>query len=230
MSAPNSGCDPHRELFSIICMAGGDPDTENLQSDPSGLLPLALSRPHDALLAARAMLAGYPSAYDASFAHQAIAIVLRDRGNLPAAITQLKAGMRLARTSGRLEREADVQATLGITLAWMGRSRQGWLSSTRRSTLRVASSAGRVLMRRALVFRDLGRFHEALQDLSRALSYLRRAGDIIWEARSLTHRAEVFHRARVCPAAPPLTSLAPKSCSPPAVRNSNTPRPVITVR
>ena len=173
-------------------MAGGDPDTENLQSDPSGLLPLALSRPHDALLAARAMLAGHPSAYDASFAHQAIAIVLRDRGNLPAAITQLKAGMRLARTSGRLEREADVQATLGITLAWMGRSRQGLAVLNKAVDASSGGSAGRVLMRRALVFKDLGRFHEALQDLSRALSYLRRAGDTMWEARSLTHRAEVF--------------------------------------
>jgi tetratricopeptide (TPR) repeat protein len=173
-------------------MAGGDPDTENLQSDPAGLLPLALSRPHDALLAARAMLAGRPSAYDASFAHQAIAIVLRDRGNLPAAITQLKAGMRLARTSGRLEREADVQATLGITLAWMGRSKQGLAVLNQAVDASRGGSAGRALMRRALVFKDLGRFHEALQDLSRALSYLRRAGDIIWEARSLTHRAEVF--------------------------------------
>ena len=39
---------------------------------------------------------------------------------------------------------------------------------------------------------DLGRFHEAHQDLSRALPYFRRAGDTVWEARSLTHRAEVF--------------------------------------
>ena len=40
--------------------------------------------------------------------------------------------------------------------------------------------------------KDLGRFHEAHQDLSRALPYFRRAGDTVWEARSLTHRAEVF--------------------------------------
>ena len=39
---------------------------------------------------------------------------------------------------------------------------------------------------------DLGRFHEAHQDLSRALPYFRRAGDTVWEARSLTARAFVF--------------------------------------
>jgi len=51
----------------------------------------------------------------------------------------------------------------------------------------AVSDAGRLT-----VLRDMGRFHEAHEDLSRALSYLRRAGDTIWEARSLTHRAEVF--------------------------------------
>ena len=59
-----------------------DPDTENLPFDPAGLLPLAVSRPQDALIAARTVLAGQPSAYDASLAHHAIGIVLRDRGDL----------------------------------------------------------------------------------------------------------------------------------------------------
>ena len=47
-------------------------------------------------------------------------------------------------------------------------------------------------MRRAYILMHLGRFREAHQDLCRALPYLRRAGDTVWEARSLTHRAEVF--------------------------------------
>ena len=89
------------------------------------LLPLAVSRPQDALLAARSVLAGQPSAYDASLAHHAIGIVLRDRGDLPAAIAELRKGVRLARASGRPEREVDVQATLGIALAWTGRSQAG---------------------------------------------------------------------------------------------------------
>ena len=76
-----------------------------------------MSRPNDALLAARSLLAGQPSSYDASLAHHAIGIVLRDRGDLRAAITELRRAIRLARASGRPEREADVQATLGIALA-----------------------------------------------------------------------------------------------------------------
>jgi len=151
-----------------------------------------VSRPQDALLAARTVLAGQPSSYDASLAHHAIGIVLRDRGDLPEAIAELRKGLRLARACGRPERVVDVQATLGLALAWTGRSQQGLAILDRAVAASRGDVTGRVLMRRASVLRELGRFHEAHQDLSRALPYFRRAGDTVWEARSLTHRAEVF--------------------------------------
>jgi tetratricopeptide (TPR) repeat protein len=151
-----------------------------------------VSRPQEALLAARKVLDGQPSFYDASLAHHAIGIVLRDRGDLPAAIAELRKGAEQARASGRPEREVDVQATLGITLAWMGRTQQGLALLDQAVASSRGRPAGRVLMRRALILRQVGRFHEAHQDLSRALPYLRRAGDTVWEARSLTWRAEVF--------------------------------------
>ena len=181
-----------RELSSIIGVKAGDPDTGNRPSDPAELLPLAVSRPQDALLAARTVLASQPSSYDASLAHHAIGIVLRDHGDLPGAITELRKGLRLARASGQPEREVDVQATLGLALAWTGRSQQGLAILDRAVEASRGDMAGRVLMRRASVLRDLGRFHEAHRDLSRALPYFRRAGDTVWEARSLTHRAVVF--------------------------------------
>ena len=175
-----------------MCMAAGDPGTENLPSAPAGLLPLTLSRPQDALLAARSLLAGPLGPYDASLAHHAIGIVLRDRGDLRAAAAELRRGLRLAGRSGKPEREADVQATLGITLAWTGRSRQGLALLDRAVKASHGGAAGCVLMRRASVLYELGRFREAHEDLSRALPYLRRAGDTIWQARSLTLRAHVF--------------------------------------
>ena len=151
-----------------------------------------MSRPQDALIAARSVLARQPSVYDASLAHHAIGIVLRDHGDLPGAITELRKGLRLARASGRPEREVDVQATLGAALAWTGRSQQGLVLLNRAVAASRGDLTGRVLMRRASVLRELGRFHEAHQDLNRALPYFRRTGDTVWEARSLTHRAEVF--------------------------------------
>ena len=181
-----------RELSSIIGVKPGDPDTGSQPSDPAELLPLAVSRPNDALLAARSLLAGQPSPYDASLAHHAIGIVLRDRGDLPAAITELRKGMRdwPARQDGPSER-STCRRRLGIALAWTGRSQQGLAVLDRAVEASRGEMAGRVLMRRADVLRDLGRFHEAHRDLSRALPYFRRAGDTVWEARSLTHRAEV---------------------------------------
>jgi len=202
-------------------MTVGHSDTENLPFDPAQLLPLALSRPHDALLAARSLLAGRPSFYDASLAHQTIGIVLRDHGDLPGAIAELRRGVRLARASGRSEREADVQATLGIALAWTGRSQQGLAKLDQAVAAARGGVAGRVLMRRALVLHSLGRFHEAHQDLCRALPYFRRADDTVWEARSLSLRA--FFSGSASPGGQAQTSPVPKNCSQPTGRNSSTP-------
>ena len=160
--------------------------------DPAQLLPLALSRPEDALRAARMVLAGQPSSYDASLAHQAIGIVLRDRGELPEAIAVLRKGVRLARASRQPQRESDVQATLGLALAFAGRSRQGLAVLDQALATARGDLAGKVLTRRARALWELGRFHEAYQDLSHALPYFRRAADTLWEARSLTARAFVF--------------------------------------
>ena len=57
--------------------------------------------------------------------------------------------MRLARASGRPEREVDVQATLGSALAWTGRSQQGLALLDRAVAASRGDLTGRVLMRRA---------------------------------------------------------------------------------
>jgi len=168
------------------------PEPENSAAQPSQLLALALSRPQEALVAARAVLAAQPSAYQASVARQAAAIVLRDRGDVAAAIAELRIALRLAIGSGDLARQADVRATLGVALAWIGRSKQGLAALDQAATQARGASLGRVLMRRASTLKRLGRYQEALDDLGRALPVLRRAADTVWEARSLTHRAEVY--------------------------------------
>jgi tetratricopeptide (TPR) repeat protein len=152
------------------------------------LLPLALSRPHDAIAAARTLLAGAPAAVEASIAHQAWGISLRQLGDVLAAVRELRTALRLAEQSGRSEREADVLATLGATLGRAGRSREGLARLDRAVDLSRGALTGRVLLRRADVLLVLGRHREALDDLRSAITRLRRSGDQVWEARSRNYR------------------------------------------
>lgn len=156
------------------------------------LLALALSRPQDAVLAARSVLAGSrPDPFDASIACQAIGIVLRDRGEVAVAISELRRGLVFAKASGSLERQADVRATLGTALVWIGRTRQGLAQLNTAAEGAQGALAGRILLRRASVLMSLGQFAATLEDLGVALPLLRRAGEHVWEARALVVRAHV---------------------------------------
>ena len=158
---------------------------------PESLLPLALSRPHDAIAAAQALLSGEPTPAAASLAHQATAIAVRQLGDVTAAIRELRIALQLAERSGRPDREADVLATLGATLGRAGRSREGLANLGRAVDLSRGALTGRVLVRRADVLLILGRHREALDDLRSAIPRLRRSGDQVWEARSRNYRGFV---------------------------------------
>jgi hypothetical protein len=159
------------------------------------LLRLASDRPHEALARAHAILAAGPAPYEASVAHQAIGMLHREFGELGAATAELHTAVRLARAAGSAEREADVLATLGVTLTYRGHSRRGLAALGRSLTLVGGAAAARVLVRRGIALWVLGRHAEALDDLGRAIRVLRAAGDSLFEARARTARALV-HLAR----------------------------------
>ena len=161
-----------------------------LASDgPVDLLPLALSRPNEALERARRVLAGDPGPLAASVARQAIGTVLREYGDIDAALVELRIARRLARHAGSDEREADVLGTLGVALIFAGRSVSG------RNALNAAvqQSTGhlqtRMVFRRGAALLILGRHDEALEDLNTAIVAMRAADDQLWEARALQERA-----------------------------------------
>jgi len=156
------------------------------------LLPLALSRPHEALARARAVLAERPGPYEASIARQAAGIVLRDTGDVDAGVCELRAALRLARRTGSAEREADVQATLGLALAYAGRTAAGLAAFDHALQLSSGVLKGQVLHRRGLALWTLGRYAAALDDLRRAVSVLERVGDQVWTARALSARGLVY--------------------------------------
>jgi len=153
------------------------------------LLPLALSRPNEALERARAVLAGEPGLLEASIARQAIGIVLREFGDIDAAVRELRLARRLAHQAGSSTREADVLATLGVALVFAGRTRSG--RNTLDAAVRQSTGhlLGRTLLRRGGALLSLGHHREALEDLNSAVTALRMADDQIWEARALQERA-----------------------------------------
>jgi hypothetical protein len=61
------------------------------------LVTLASSQPWVALTRARAVLAGRPGPYEASVAHQAAGIVLRDCGDVEAGVRELRQALRRPR-------------------------------------------------------------------------------------------------------------------------------------
>ena len=162
------------------------------QRDVDDLLPLALSRPVEALARARAVLKGRPGPYEASVAHQAAGIVLRDTGDVSEGVRELRDALRLARRTGAAEREADVLGSLGGAFVYAGRTADGLAALDRAVQLSTGVLLGRVLHRRGVTLWTLGRFASALDDLRRAVDVLRRAGDRLWAARALSGRGVVY--------------------------------------
>ena len=80
-------------------------DTAPVIWEPDKLLALALSRPSEALAAAREVLARNPPASQAAVAHQAAGVVLRHFGDIGEAIEEFKNARRFARKAGDLDRD-----------------------------------------------------------------------------------------------------------------------------
>lgn len=151
------------------------------------LLELALSRPREAVAQARALLAGTPSAFEASVAHQALGIVLREFGDADRAVVELRTARRLARREP--VRETDVLATLGVTLVFAGRTTVGLRTLGAAVDRAQGRRLGRMVFMRGAVRLILGHHDDALRDLDRAVATLREADDPVWVARALTERA-----------------------------------------
>ncbi|GAB3034921.1 hypothetical protein GCM10011376_19690 [Nocardioides flavus (ex Wang et al. 2016)] len=131
-------------------------------------------------------LVGDPDPAVSSIGHQVVGIVLRDLGRTDEALAELRTAMRLARRSGDGEREADVRATLGASLATSGRVREGLVQLDRAASALSGVSLGRVLVRRAWVLSFLlERFDAGADDLRRAREIFARDDDLVWEARAL---------------------------------------------
>ena len=169
-------------------------DSTSDTTEAHHLLVLAHSRPAQALSGARELLARRPRipAGPASAARQAAGIALRDLGHPGDGLDELRHALRLARSAGDPQRQADVQASLGVTIALAGRIGPGLAHLDQAARDARAALAGRVLMRRASILVLAGRRDEALADLNQVVAILHRDGDYLWEARSRSHRGLIL--------------------------------------
>ncbi len=172
-------------------MAGGNRADDSGPRAADDLLPLALSRPREALVKARAVLAGQPGAYEASVAHQAAAIVTREFGDVEAGVRELRMALRLARQARSAEREADVLATLGVAFVYAGRTADGMAAFDQAIHQSGGVVLARVLVRRGIAHLALGDYQAALEYWKNASDELERAGDLLYVARVLNGRALV---------------------------------------
>jgi tetratricopeptide (TPR) repeat protein len=169
-------------------------DSPSDTTEAGHLLVLTHSRPAEALTQARALLSRRPpvTAAVASIAHQAAGIALRDLGHSEKGLTELRRALRSARTSGQPQRQADVQASLGLTMALAGSTARGLAHLDSAVLVAAGVLVGRVLMRRAAILVLAGRREEALSDLNRVVIILHRHGDFLWEARARSHRGLIL--------------------------------------
>ncbi len=126
-----------------------------------------------------------------SLAHHAIAIVERDRGRIPQALNHARAALRPSRAAGE-QREAEVRATLGTTLVFAGQTAKGLIQLNKAMALTTGDALPRVLHLRGCTNWLLGRYTDALSDLSRSVELSRQNNDKLWEGRALGSRADVL--------------------------------------
>ena len=153
------------------------------------LLSLAVSRPNEALKRARTILASDPSPLAASAARQAIGLVLREYGDIDAAVHELRIARQLARRAGSSALEADVLGTLGVALIFAGRTisgRNALDAAVRQST---GHWNGRMLFRRGAALVHPRPPSRGTQGSEHRHRCLRAANDQRWEARALQERA-----------------------------------------
>jgi tetratricopeptide (TPR) repeat protein len=152
---------------------------------------LALSRPRDAKRMAKTVLARSHDQGERAYAAQAFGIAARELGDVRGAVRQLRAALADAAAIGP-ERAADVEASLGATLAFAGHTAEAlrYLDSALGKVSGVA--AARILVRRGFLLQLLGRTDEAVAELWSAARTLRAAGDGVWEARAVINLAQAL--------------------------------------
>lgn len=156
------------------------------RADAEELLRTLFSDPAAAHARAAAEMVDHPDPWISSVGHQVVGIVLRDQGVPDQALVHLRTAVRLSRRSGDGERVGDARATLGLSLARVGRAGEGLAELSSAATGLSGLPLARLLVRRAMVLGYvLARYEDSMVDLRRALETFDHEDDEVWEGRAL---------------------------------------------
>ncbi|KAA1424046.1 CHAT domain-containing protein [Nocardioides antri] len=150
------------------------------------LLDLAIEDPDRGRREAEIILAGGPDDLTRSYAHQCLGIALREKGRTEEAIAELRRGIRAARASGSADRERDIRATYGGTLAYAGRTRAALKALDKALDGAGGEVGATIRMRKAGVLALLGRHDDAVPEMRAALEDVVDLKNQHWEARTRT--------------------------------------------
>lgn len=160
--------------------------------------------PRLALTEADAALAAADAERDASAAataHRAAGLAHRELGDLTAAEARMRAGVRVAARHGCTQASAEARMSLAFVLLDRGRSRSALTEADRAATELSGLPAVRLACQRALILQRTGRLDDALAGYANALPALRRAGDLLWQARLHNNRGMLHaHRGALAAA------------------------------
>ena len=160
--------------------------------------------PRQALTEADLTVAGALAESDiaaAATAHRAAGLALRELGDLVAAETRVRAGVRLATRRGATQAAAEARMSLAFILLDRGKLRTALTEADRAASGLTGLPAVRLTCQRALIMQRTGRLDDALTDYAAALPALRRADDHLWQARVHNNRGLLHaHRGELAAA------------------------------
>jgi hypothetical protein len=197
MAGATGSCGPFFTVVRITLSGEGTGLGINAALAPAAaaeLLRLAIADPARASARADVLLAATDDDWWQSVAHHARGVAVREQGRTAEAVRELRAAARFAARSGDVDRDADVRASLGLALGLLGRTRAS-LAELDRAVEQAHEPRMRasVLFRRGYALSILqGRNEDALIDLRQALAGTRKAGDRIFEARTLNTMSRVL--------------------------------------
>ncbi len=157
---------------------------------------LAFSDPATARRIAREVRAsGHAGPAAASVAEQALGLACLATGDLAGAEAHLRTAISLARFRDLRSYAAEARGALGYVLTLTGRTAAALRELERALPDAEGPAAARLRMQRAVIFTEIGRLADAMQEFTEALQLLRRVGgDELIEATIRNNRSILLSR------------------------------------